>query len=293
LIYEPVVDPDASIHAAGHLHDPYDTIDLAREMGDVLEQMARVALTAVLDTAQEDIPLRVTPRPDRRALFVGSHTEAEHMTPAGFVDLGPTLAMEGLDVDLIPYGQAVTPADLEKADLVVILPVLDYPTAEGDPDLYDEAWTEAEIDALESYVAGGGLLVLTNSLHRLKYGNAGLDANEDWSDANALASRFGVTYQEGALPGSLAQVVGDHPLMEGMDLLEFGDGNGVPFDLEEGVEGQVLAQDGSYPAAVVVDHGDARGQVLVLADVGMLTAGWSTPRNLPFWRNLAGYTRSR
>jgi Zn-dependent M28 family amino/carboxypeptidase len=64
LIYEPVVDPDASIHAAGTLHDPYDTIDLAREMGDVLEQMARVALTAALDAAQEDTTLRVTPPPD-------------------------------------------------------------------------------------------------------------------------------------------------------------------------------------------------------------------------------------
>jgi len=31
-----------SIHYASHVHDPYDTLDLVREMGDVLEQMARV-----------------------------------------------------------------------------------------------------------------------------------------------------------------------------------------------------------------------------------------------------------
>jgi hypothetical protein len=293
LIYEPVVDEDASIHAASHMHDPYDTIDLAREMGDVLDQMARVALTAALDAAQEDTPLRVTPRPDRRALFVGSHTEAEHMTPAGFVDLGPALAMEGFDVDLIPYGQAVTSADLEGVDLVVVLPVLDYPTAEADLTLYDEAWIEAEIDALESYVAEGGLLVLTNSLHRLKYGTTGLDANEDWSDANALASRFGVTYQEGVLPGSQAQAVGDHPLMQGVSILQFGEGNGVPFGVQEGLRSQVLAQDGSSPVVVLVDHGDAGGDVLILADVAILTAGWSDPVNLPFWQNLADYTRSR
>lgn len=63
------------IHYAGHMHAPYDTVELAREMDDVLEQMARVGLTADLDTDQEDPALRVAPRPDRRVLFVASHTE--------------------------------------------------------------------------------------------------------------------------------------------------------------------------------------------------------------------------
>ena len=94
---------------------------------------------------------------------------------------------------------------------MVVLPVLDLPTPEGEDSLYDEAWTEGEMEALEAYVAGGGLLVLTNSRHRLKYGTQGLDPNEDWSDANALASRFGVTYQEGTLTGHEARVEGDHP----------------------------------------------------------------------------------
>ena len=35
--------------------------------------------------------------------------------------------------------------------------------------------SQEEVDALESYAANGGLLVLTNSLHRLKYGTQGLD----------------------------------------------------------------------------------------------------------------------
>ena len=34
------------------------------------------------------------------------------MTPTSFTDLGMALAMEGFDVDLIPYGQPVTRADL-------------------------------------------------------------------------------------------------------------------------------------------------------------------------------------
>jgi hypothetical protein len=262
-------------------------------VGDVLEEMARVALAAALDIGQGDTSLRVTPGSDRRALFIASHTEATHMTPAGSTEMGMALAMEGFDVDLIPYGQAVTPADLEDVDLVVVLPVLDYPTSESDPDLYDEDWTQEEVDALKAYAAEGGLLVLTNSRHRLKYGTQGLGPNEDWGDANALASEFGVTYQDGVVKGNQAQTEGDHPLVAGMSTLALGEDNGVPFDMSQEIEGQVLAWADGAPALALVDYGDAGGQVLILADVGILSAGWSEPQNLPFWRNLAGYARSR
>ena len=293
LIYEPVVDPNASVHYAGHLHDPYDTVDLAREVGDVLEEMAHVALAAALEIPKKYASLRVTPAADRRALFVASHTEATHMTPTGFTELGMALAMEGFDVDLIPYGQAVTPADLEDTDLVVVLPVLDYPTAGSDLDLYDEAWTEEEIDALRAYAAGGGLLVITNSRHRLKYGTTGLDPNEDWADANALASEFGITYLEGVVRGDQAETEGDHPLVQGSRRLELGRDNGVPFDLSENMKGQVLASAGGGPALALVEVGEAGGQILALADVALLSAGWSEPQNLTFWQNLARFARSR
>ena len=277
------------VHYAGHLHDPYDTVELAREVGDVLEQMARVALAAVLETGQEDPTLRVAPRPDYRALFVASHTEAVHMAPTTFTDLGMALAWEGFDVDLIPYGQAVTSADLEETDLVVVLPVVDYPSPEGDPDLYDEAWSEEEITALEAYVAGGGLLVLTNSAHRLKYNNSAMDPSEDWSDANDLAARFGITYENRTLSSTEAQIEGENPLVEGVEALELAEANGVPFSL---TEGQVLAQAEGELAAALVEHGQGGGQVLVLADVGMLGHDEGEPTNLSFWRNLARYARS-
>jgi hypothetical protein len=38
--------------------------------------------------------------------------------------------------------------------------------------------------------------------------------------------------------------------------------------------------------------GDAGGQVLVLADVGLLGASSPEPANLRFWQNLAQYARS-
>ncbi len=290
LIYEPIVNAGTSVHYAGHIHDPYDTVDLAAEEGDVLEQMARVALAAALDTEAAGSDLRVTPRSDRRALFIASHTQAPHMSPVTFTEMGMALALEGFDVDLLPYGQAVTAGALQDTDLVIVLPVLDFPGEDNDPDLYDEAWTQEEISALEAYVAEGGLLVLTNSAHRLKYGNRGLGPNEDWDALNDLASRFGITYDEGVIPGSQASAVTDHPLLSGATTLEMGSNNGIPFSLSETVTAQVLVEADGQPVVALVDVNDG-GQVIVLADVGMFTTAGGVPHNLTFWRNLARFAR--
>jgi len=289
LIYmnEPEMSPMGGIHHASHIHCPYDTVELAREEGDALEQMARVALSAALETGQDAPELRVTSPPDRRALFVASHTEPVHVAPTTFTDLGMALSWEGFDVDMVPYGQPVTAVDLEDADFVVVLPVLDYPSPDGDPDVYDDAWSQDEIAALETFVSEGGLMILTNSAHRLKYNNRVQDHNEDWSDVNALAERFGVSYQSGGLSAVMAWGDG-HPLMENVPFLRLAEENGVPFTLDAG---QVLAQADGEPIVALVDYRD--GQVLVLADVGILAADGGEPANLPFWLNLADYARSR
>ena len=141
------------VHYEGHLHDPYDTADLALDEADALEAMARVALSAATRTGREAPVLRVTPRPDRRAVFVASHTEAPHMTPAALTDLGMALAWEGFDVDTVAYGRPLSASDVEGASLVVALPVLDYPSVAGDVTLYDEAWDPEEVATLQAYVA--------------------------------------------------------------------------------------------------------------------------------------------
>lgn len=282
LIYidTPAMERAGGLHYAAHIHDPYETVELAREVGDVFEQMARVALAAIVH-AGEAPGLRVTPRPERRAVFVASHTEDTHMGPGTFTDLGTLLAMEGFDVDQIPYGQPVSDEELKGAALVIVLPVIDYASTEGDPRLYDEAWTPAEVAALERYVAGGGLLVLTNSAHRLKYGSVLLDPNEDWSDVNALANLFGVNYGEGSVVGNQARTQGDHRLVRGVDALVLAEGNGVPFSMDGG---QVRAQSGQRLVAAIKDHG--QGQVLALCDVTALSTVGGRPTNLAFWQNL-------
>jgi hypothetical protein len=291
LIYidEEAMEATGSLHYAAHIHDPYDTVDLARLEADTFEEMARVVLSAALDVPQDLAELRVPPAAEHRALFVASHTEAVHMMPTWYTDMSMALAMQGFDVDLVPYGQLLTAADLAGADLVVALPVVDYPALDTGLEQYDEAWTAKEVDLLEAYVAEGGLLVLTNSSHRLKYGSRMEDANEDVLDANALASRFGLAYTRQGLDGDQATVEGQHPLVEGLTGLTLLDQNGVRFEAIAGEAATVLARVGGEPAVVLVDHGAAGGQVLALSDVGFLASGWEEPENLPFWRNLARY----
>jgi hypothetical protein len=213
------------------------------------------------------------------------------MTPVTFTEMGMAMALEGFDVDLLPYGQTVTADALQDADLVVVLPVLDYPGVDSNPELYDETWTQEEIAALETYVDEGGLLVLTNSAHRLKYGNRGLDPNEDWDELNDLASRFGITYLDGTVSSNQASAVAEHPLLADATTLEMGLNNGIPFSLSETVTAQVLVEAEGQPVVALVDFNGGGGQVIALADVGMFTTAGGAPNNLNFWQNLARYAR--
>jgi hypothetical protein len=165
--------------------------------------------------------------------------------------------------------------------------VLDYPAPDWNVTLYDEDWSEAEIAALERYVEQGGLLVLTNSAEHRDFSGRPIAANEDWADMNALAGRFGVTYQEPFLAGGAAAVVAEHPLLKGVQNLQLLAGNGVGLDFEQGT---VLATVDKRPAAVLVDHG--AGRVLALADIWMLAAGWDG-ENTVFWENMGSYAGGR
>ncbi|HNT75320.1 MAG TPA: M28 family peptidase [Anaerolineae bacterium] len=289
LIYQEAeaMEATGSFHNAAHIHDPYDTVELAREVGDVLEQMAHVALGAALDAGAAEY--RITPATDRRAVFVASHTESSHMTPASFSDVGMALSWAGFDVDLIPYGQPIAPDDLADAALVVVLPPHDHPNAEDAADgvaAYDTAWEPAEVEALAAYVEEGGFLVLANSAARIRFGTP-YDENEDWADLNALAERFGVTYETGALATGSVRVRSAHPLMAGVTRLAGLDNNGVPLAL---ADGEVLAGTSSRPAVGLVSFG--AGEVLALADIGFLSIT-DAADNLRFWQNLAEYARER
>jgi pimeloyl-ACP methyl ester carboxylesterase len=276
----------------GYAHSPYDTVQVVAEQGALLEQVTSMALLAALETGRDRPELRVNPKPERRALIVASHTEVLHMTPTTLVDMDRALAWEGFDVDVIPYGQAVTPDELADAELVVVLPVIDYPSPGGDVTLYDEAWSDQEIESLLTYVEQGGLLVLTNSAHRIHLFGLAFDENEDWQDVNALSEVFGVVFEKGTLSSYSARTQGQHPLTENQVSLALIQNNGVPFTMQAG---ETLARVNGRPAVGLVEYGEAGGQVLVLADVGILGfagPGPSEGDNLTFLRNLARYART-
>lgn len=280
----------AEVHVDGHLHDPYDDLPLASLHARDLADLAKVALTFVLDLPREAPALRVTPRPDRRAVFVASHTEPVHMTPAQQPILGMALAWEGWDVDVVPYGTPVADADLSDASLVVVLPVVDYADPAAGPEAYDEAWTVPEVDALARYAERGGLVVVTNSGSWLRYGSTPVGANEDALDANAVADRFGVSFDDRRLAGEAAVAVGSHPLVAGVASLALAEGNGLPIRASRG---EVLARAGADTAALLVPAGALGGEVLVLSDLAILGGRDATAPNLPFFRNLARWARTR
>jgi len=287
----PAIDELGSAHYIAHWHTPNDTIEHARAEAEQFEQLTRVMLSAALDTGALQPDLRVTPLPTGRAVFVGSHTEAVHMAPFLFTDLGTILAWEGLDLDLVPYGEPLKAADLEDADLVVVLPVHDYPNEYADADLYDEEWSAAEISVLVRYVENGGLLVLTNSATRLGPFARPRESNEDWADLNPVASEFGLEYLA-PIESSEAVVVGEHELVDGVDTLAMIAGNGIALSAV-GVDDQALAQADGALVAVHVAHGEASGEIVALGDIGMLVSQGGEPSNFRFWQNLAQYATSR
>lgn len=272
-----------------YAHSPYDDVETAQGLGDLMEQVTTVALIAALETGHDRPELRVTPEPDRRALLVASHTEVVHMA---LIDLCRALAWEGFDVDVIPYGQAATSEELANADLVVVLPTIDYPSPDGDLTLYDEAWRDEEIGSLLAYVEGGGLLVLTNSANRILLGMV-FEANEDKRDVNALSEHFGIVFEESSMSAARARIQEEHPLTESQSGLTLIRGNSVPFTMQSG---GTLAEVNGMPVVGLVDYGETGGQVLVLVDVGILGIaglGPSESDNLSFVRNLARFARNR
>ncbi|MGE5376669.1 MAG: M28 family peptidase [Bacteroidota bacterium] len=270
-------------HFSNHFHDPYETVDLAREVGDAFVGMTKVMLAAALETGYSQPNLRVTTAEIHRALIVSSHNEGANNTTSMFRDLGMALAWEGFDVDMIPYAQAITSSDLQDVDVIVLPPTLDYPGR------HNEKWSDAELALLESYVAAGGLLVVTNSTCNYIIGRCADASNENIRSLNDFLEPMGVRFMFGGFGGdddNTARPVTEHPLTENARYLTFYEGQGVPFSMKKGTE---LFRAAGSPIVGLVDYGDKGGQVLVIADLGILQAGSQGAKNIEFLKNIARY----
>lgn len=274
-------------HYANHFHDPYETVDKVREVGDVFVNMTRTMLTAALETGRARPDLRQTPTPDHRALIVGSHTESINLITTMLRELGMALAWEGFDVDLIPYGQGLTAHDLENVDILILAPTLDYPGP------HDEDWTESELALIDTYVKNGGFLVVTNAAHNFSTRIPLDESNEDTRKLNPLLEPMGITFRLGNIQGGdgdIASAAADHALTENATYLTYYPYYGVPFTMEDGLE--LMRAD--YKTIVgLVDYGEQGGQVLVIADMGILQADSMGAKNLDFLKNIARYAKTR
>ena len=273
------------IHYSNHFHDPYETVERAREVADAFVGMTKVMLAAALETGRAQPNLRVAAAQNRRALIVASHTESINLTTGTFRELGMALAWEGFDVDLIPYGQAITPADLENVGIVVLPPTLDYPGP------HNETWGETELAVLNGYVAAGGFLVVVNSAYNYATVIRLDERNEDARALNALLEPMGVTFTYGVSgDADIARAVAEHPLTANATYLTFFSDNVVPFKMETGLE---LIQAAGFPIVGLVDYGEQGGQVLVIADLGILRVDNTGAKNMDFLKNIARYARTR
>jgi hypothetical protein len=272
------------LHYSSHFHDPYETVDLAREVGDVFVGMTKVMLSAALEIGRVQPNLRVPPAASRRALFVASHTETDSISTSMLRELGMALAWEGFDVDLIPYAQAITPSDLNNVGIIVLPPTLDYPGK------HNEKWSEAELALLEAYVAEGGLLVVANSNCNYATKRCLDDTNEDARSLNDLLAPMGVTFMYGVLNDDLASAVTEHPLTANASYLAVYNGEGVPFMMKTGLE---LIRAAARPIVGLVNYRDQGGQVLVIADLGILQADSMGAKNMEFLKNIAHYASTR
>jgi len=278
------------IHNAGVIHAPYDDMERARESQDAFFQMAEIALRSLISLGEERPDLRLTQKKVGRVVFIGSHTEVTGMTPAGLSNFGMALDYLGLDVDLIPYGTTFATSDLSDADMVVVLPSIDYPSeAAGSVEGYDVEWKGEEVEVLRQYVEGGGFLVLTNSAHRLKYFS--LEENEDWLDMNDLAQPFGVEFMPGEISLESAALV-KHPLTVGLTRLRLAGGNAMSFTY---LNGEDLARAEGKPVVALIPFGNEGGEVLVVGDLSIFDRRPDEGRatNLDFWLNLAEYAQGR
>ena len=272
------------IHYASHWHDPYETVEHARAVSDAFVTMTQVLLAAALDIGRAQPDLRVPPAPQQRALFVASHTASVSIVPTMLRELGMALAWESFDVDLIPYDQALILEDMENVGLIVLPPTLDYPGT-------GTHWTESEFTLLMDYVTDGGFLVVVNSAYNYAIKRRMNDYNDDARALNALLAPMGLSFKYGGSPNdAIALSVAEHPLTANASYLAFYADNGVPLRMQTGLE---LIRAAGYPLVVLVEYGENGGQVLVIADLGILQIDSVGAKNIEFLKNIARYAHTR
>jgi len=261
IIYESkeMNEVSGGVWVSGHFHDPYDTVELAREEEDAFVNMAKLAMTTVFITTEQ--AGFVGHAGEKKVVFLANHTESPHMTPAGFPMFTQALIDAGYQISILPYGQPLTAEDIKDADLVIVLPAYDYPPETG---IYNTAWSDAEARILNAYAQDGGRILVVNSGYRLKFYNRVLEENEDWAALNALTSQWGAKFTHRGSQSNPLNVE-DRGLLDGVSAINITPQNAVSFSIETG---KALAGTPGDTYLAQIDVGE--GEVVILGDLSML-----------------------
>ena len=153
-------------------------------------------------------------------------------------------------------------------------------------------WSESEIAVLRGYVEDGGLLVVINSANSyastLNLSSPNLSARS----ANTLLEPMGVRFMFGGLGSDDSAVaVSDHPLTSNATYLTLQGGNTVAFYMKSG-QALFLAVS-RRPLVGLVDYGEQGGQILVIAEMGLVQTSTGGAKNIQFVINIAHYASTR
>lgn len=261
IIYESreMNEVNGGVWVSGHFHDPYDTVELAREEEEVFVNMAELAMTAALISPEQmDF---VSHSGEKKVVFLANHTESPHMTPAGFPKFTQALIDAGYQISILPYGQPLTAEDLTNADMAIVLPVYDYSPENG---AYDSGWSSKEAEILDAYAQDGGRVLIINSGYRLKLYSRMLEENEDWSSLNTLTNQWGVNFKGRGSENNPLNVE-DQGLLEGVSTINITPLNTVSFSIESGKALAGTPAD-TYVAQVEVGN----GEIVILGDLSIL-----------------------
>jgi hypothetical protein len=269
----------AGVWYAGHLHDPYDTTALMKDVKGSFVDLTKLALSAALIPQEAENLLERTD--SKKVLFLANHTQAPQMGPAGLPGFSLALIKAGYKVNVLPYGSVLTEETLSNSNTLVVLPTYDYSIADGNP---EEEWLPAEAVLINEYLEGGGTVVVVNSGYRTKFYNRLYDMNEDWSGLNSLTEQWGVTFT--GLGGASARQAtsGNSSLINSMGFLNLDPNNSVSFSMSEG---SVLVGEKEKAFLGVIQVG--KGELIVISDLMALGEALEGTINPQLVENIANF----
>ena len=248
----------AGVWYSGHFHDPYDNIETASDVEDVLGDMGKLVMSMAFIPAEDQV-MR-SQNFEHKALFMATYTESPQMTLAGMMEVGAAFVNGGYEVNELPYGKELTAEDLEGVDLLFILPPFDYPVLENTVDSYDVRWSEETAGLINDYVQNGGIVVVANNARRLRWFTGSVEENEDWADLNVLTDQWDVHYTS---IGTLNDDLTTQATLSGSTFdITASAANRVDFTAPED---SILASVNDQPILVEVSVGS--GRVIVLGDL--------------------------